>query len=71
MKITLEFTDDDDREAARRAVHADTAWFTLWDLDQQMRSALKHDTGLTIEQLRQSLHDGLASHGVTLDGMLS
>jgi hypothetical protein len=41
MKITLEFGPDEQAEA-NRAIHAGAAWSLLWEMDQELRSLLKH-----------------------------
>ena len=41
MKITLEFGPHEKADADR-AIHAWDAWGLLWDIDQELRSLLKH-----------------------------
>lgn len=45
MKAVLEFNLPDDRIEHLRAVQAGAAWSTLHDLDQHLRSVIKHGDG--------------------------
>jgi len=45
MKAVLEFNLPDDRMEHIRAVRSGDAWSTLHDLDQHLRSVIKHGDG--------------------------
>lgn len=42
MKISIEFNTPDEQIEFLRCIHADEAWTTLNELDQHLRSFLKH-----------------------------
>lgn len=68
MKATLEFTLPDDRYAHLRAVHSAAAFSTLYDIDEYLRSAIKHGTDhKTPEDLAQHLRHEIAPVLALLD----
>jgi hypothetical protein len=42
MKATIEFQLPEEHDEHVRAVHAHNAWVALYDIDQHLRSVLKH-----------------------------
>ena len=68
--MTITITYDDEHEA-KQAIHASTAWMCLYDVVyHKIRNHLKHDTPLTMEELRDYIIEYLHDEGVTLDGMV-
>ena len=72
MKATLEFTLPEDRSEHHLAIHASDWWLVAWDLDQWLRSALKHghnydSADAALEGARDELHELIAARGVSLD----
>jgi hypothetical protein len=60
MKATIEFNLPDDQNEYVRAVHAHTAWQTLYDLDSKLRNLIKYsdefgNEDLTAEKLAEDL----------------
>ena len=59
-----------DRDKYYMAFHGDDFYFTLWDLDQDLRSKIKYGENYTEEQIdafqlvRDKLNDLMDEHGV-------
>jgi hypothetical protein len=69
-KATLEFdlSDHDEADAHKRAMKALDLCGVLFDLDQEMRSDLKHSTGeLTTQHWRDRLREIMCTHHVDLE----
>ena len=72
MKFKLETNDKQD---FYMAFHGADFYFTLWDLDQSLRSKIKYNDKLTAEQIKvlQDLRDELSElmyeHGVNFDNV--
>ena len=56
MKATVEFTLPEERTEHLQAVHAGAAWALLEDIDQHLRSVIKHGHDYkTVEALAEHL----------------
>ena len=70
MKYKIETTDKQDYYMA---FHGADFYFTLWDLDQSLRSKIKYNDKLTDEQikvlqdLRDELNELMYEHGVDFE----
>lgn len=72
MKAILEFDLPEDNSEFRNAVNANGMFSVLWDLDQHLRSKIKHGdlpSGeyRAYEDVREYLRDAMLSCGVTFD----
>ena len=72
MKFKLETNDKQD---FYMAFHGSDFYFTLWDLDQSLRSKIKYNDKLTDEQIkvlqdfRDELSELMYEHGVNFDNV--
>ena len=75
MKATLEFNLPEDQEPFAVASNATGFYFTLYYLDQKLRSWLKYDhdfedVDTALDEIREKLWDYMAKNNVSFD-MLS
>lgn len=72
-KITIEFNCEDrhDEEGALRALKADAAYSVLWELDQYLRTLVKHgEEGIasdTYQACRIKLHGFMGDSGISFE----
>lgn len=73
---TMEYKiETDDRQDFYMAFHGADFYFTLWDLDQSLRSKIKHNDKLTnkqikvLQELRDELNELMYEHGVSFDAV--
>lgn len=61
MKVTLTFNLPDDTGAMECALHGQTYVCALLDIDDALRSHIKHGSPLTMQELRDQLYELLAA----------
>lgn len=74
MKVILEFNLPEEEFECREAMSGHNMYGALWDLDNELRSKLKHglggldkaSPGRVLEWVRGRLHELLADRGVKL-----
>ena len=72
-KITLEYDFNEEREEMESAINGWKWKMVVWDLDQHLRSEMKYndkitgDVYLSLEKLRDKLHEFKNEHGLILD----
>jgi len=73
MKATLEFNLPEDQDEFNFSTRGSNYYIILWDIDQWLRSKMKHDDTLTdgqyeaYEKTREELRDMMTSRGITFD----
>ena len=70
MKAILKFELPEEEPEFKIALMGSEYYSVLWNLDQHLRSCLKHNNTLTdeeynkVNELREKLHDLMSEHGV-------
>ena len=72
MKATLEFELPEEEEDLQHALHALDWALVVWDLDQDLRSYLKHGNDFksvdeALEVVRERLYDLLEKYNISLN----
>jgi hypothetical protein len=73
MEAILKFELPEEDPEFKLALMGSEYYSVLWDLDQHLRSDLKHNDSLTdeeynkVKQLREKLHNLMSEHGVSFD----
>ncbi len=57
MKATLEFDMNDEQDELRTAINGRLYSCALWDIKQRIRSVLKYNEEITVEQLCYQLQE--------------
>ena len=71
MKATLEFDGNEERESLEDAIHGGEWKSVVWDIDQLLRSCLKHGHSYqsadeALEKVRDQLREEVNSRGLQL-----
>ena len=74
MKANLEFNLPEDTREFRLAVNAERMYMVLWEMDQWLRSNIKHapdsmseDTYKTFEKCRETLNELMSNENISFD----
>jgi hypothetical protein len=73
MEAILKFNLPEDEPEFKLALMGSSYHSVLWDLDQELRSDLKHNDSLTdqeyekVKSIREKLHELMHEHGVGFD----
>ena len=71
MEVILKFDSSEEREA-REALSGSRARSVIWELDNEMRTVVKHgeqseEVKTEVERIRKMLHDLCDDYGINLD----
>lgn len=71
MEVILKFGSDEEREA-REALSGSNAMAVLWELDNEMRTVVKHgdhsdETNAEVDRILKMLHELCNEYGIKLD----